>query len=176
MFLDCKLAETVSSGISTVVVPGRTVCLISGQLYGEPISQGGVLIEQSQGTPTNLCIGRTLSSVTNGGEVTSQIMNISPTQITIYKGTTLGTATPSQLVMLLGIDEDLGQNTLVSSNEFHIDCENMSTTELRRLLNKFSSLFVSVEGAFGQATQVKHSISKQQDLPYGSHYIDYLKH
>ena len=87
-------------------------------------------------------------------------MNISPTPTTIYKDTTLGTTTPSQLVMLLGIDEDLGQNTSVSSNEFHIDCENMSTTEeheLHRLLNKFSSLFVSV-GVFKQATQVKHSI------------------
>ena len=88
-------------------------------------------------------------------------MNISPTPTTIYKGTTLETTTPSPLVMLLGIDEDLGQNTSVSSNEFHIDCENMSTTEeheLHRLLNKFSSLFVSVEGVFKQATQVKHSI------------------
>ena len=72
---DCKPAETVSSGISAVVapadieIPGRTVCLISGQLHGEPISQGDVLIEQSQGTiPANLCIGRTLSSMTNGGE------------------------------------------------------------------------------------------------------------
>ena len=77
-------------------IPGRTIQLIHGELQGEGDSFCEALVEPTSGTPPmNLCIARTLTRVKSGKEVVLQVMNVSPTPVTIYKGMKLGEETPS---------------------------------------------------------------------------------
>ena len=83
-------------------IPGRMIQLIQGKLKKEYSSFCEVLVEPMSGAPpTNLCIGRTLSPVMSKKEVILQVMNVSPTPITINKGMKLGETTPRHNVMLV---------------------------------------------------------------------------
>ena len=100
-----QLAQIDSVVVITPVdmeIPGRTIQLIQGELKEEYSSSCEALVKLISGAPpTNLCIARTLSPVTSRKEVILQVMNVSSTPITIYKGMKLGQATPRHNVMLV---------------------------------------------------------------------------
>ena len=95
----------------------------------------------------NLCIARTLSPVMLGKEVVLQVMNVSPTPITIYKGMKLGKATPRQNVML--VDDNTKNVTATQTDQsqapdFNFDCLDLTSsekTQLHNLLTQFADLF-----------------------------------
>ena len=45
-----------------------------------------VLVEPSTKLSNHLCLAHSLSPLTNGADVVLQVMNISPTPVTVYKG------------------------------------------------------------------------------------------
>ena len=96
-------------------IPGHTIQLIQGVLQGEYGSFCEALLEPtSSAPPTNLCIALTLTPVQSGKEVILQMMNISPTPITIYKGMKLGEATPRYNVML--VDDNVNKVAAMHTN------------------------------------------------------------
>ena len=152
-------------------IPGRTVQLIQGELKDEHSGFSEALVEPMSGTPpTNFCIARTLSPVTSGREVILQVMNISPTPITIYKGMMLGEAIPRHNVMLVEenandrVDAQIDQSQAQSQAqdfEANLDRSDLTSSEkqqLKNLLSQFSDLFAPKGGPVGQTPAVKHSI------------------
>ena len=97
-------------------IPGHTIQLIQGELKEEYSSFCEALVEpMSCVPPTYLCIVRTFSPVMSGKEVVLQVMNVSPTQITIYKSMRLGEATPRHNVML--VDDNINNVTATQQTD-----------------------------------------------------------
>ena len=97
-------------------IPGRTIQLIQGELKEEYSRFCEALVEpMSCVPPTNLCIARTLSPVMSGKEVVLQVINVSHTPITIYKGMKLRKATPSHNVML--VDDNINNVTATQTDQ-----------------------------------------------------------
>ena len=107
-------------------------------------------------------VARTLSCVLSGNQVALQIMNTSPTPVTIYKGMKLGEVTPRHNVLL--VDQDQVVTAIeheYSSPEINLDSTDLTEsekTELLGLLTKFSDLFAPRGGPVGQTAVVKHAI------------------
>ena len=82
--------------------------------------------------PMNLCITRTLSPVMSRKEVIVQVMNVSPTPITIYKGMKLGEATPRHNVML--VDDNI--NDMVAIQTDRSQAPSWFDAEVTRMLDQ----------------------------------------
>ena len=81
-------------------VPARSVRLVNGMLPSGFCREAGVeegLVEPAAvGLPKHLCVARSLGKVSSNGSVLLQVMNVSPTTVTVYKGTTLAEFVPTQ--------------------------------------------------------------------------------
>jgi transposase InsO family protein len=146
-------------------IPGRTIQLIQGELQGEYDSFCEALVEPTSGAPpTNLCIARTLTPVQSGKEVIVQVMNVSPTPVTIYKGMKLGEAIPRHHVLMVndGVSEVPSVPTSqLQASDFSLDHSDLSPaekTQLQDLLTQFADLFAPKGGPVGRTPNVKHSI------------------
>ena len=86
-------------------IPGHVIQLICGELQGDLSCFGEnkeALVEPINGSPpTHISVTWTLSCVLSGNQVALQIMNTSPTPVTIYKGMKLGEVTPRHNVLLV---------------------------------------------------------------------------
>ena len=71
-------------------IPGHVMQLIFGELKGDLSCFGEneeALVKPINGlSPTRISVARTLSCVLSGNQVVLQIINTSPTPVTIYKG------------------------------------------------------------------------------------------
>ena len=165
MFMGHKQAKIDSVAVIAPVnmeIPGCTIQLIQGELKEEYSSFCEALVEpMSCVPPMNLCIARTLSPVMLGKEVVLQVMNVSPTPITIYKGMKLGEATPRHNVML--VDDNINNVTATQKdrsqapdfNFDHPDLTPSENTQLQNLLTQFADLFSPKGGPVGQTPPVK---------------------
>ena len=147
-------------------IPARTVQLIRGKLKGDPSQFDEALVEPSNSSlPKNLCIARSLSQVLPGKEIVMQVMNISPTPVTVYKGMRLGEAIPRRSILLVDNKQPRVQaQTDHSMPDFDLDDSNLSSlekTQLTNLLNKFASLFTPKGGQVGRTQIVKHAITTE---------------
>ena len=86
-------------------IPGRVIQLICGELQGDLScfdENEEALVESINGSPpTHISVARTLSCVLSGNQVALQIMNTSPTPVTIYKDMMLREVTPRHNVLLV---------------------------------------------------------------------------
>ena len=138
-------------------IPGHTIQLIdTGELKEEYSSLCEALVEPMSGAPhMSLCILRTLSPVTLRKVVILQMMNVSPTPITIYKGMKLGEAPPRNNVMLVhgNINDVVAIQTDQSqAPDFNFDRSHLTfseETQLQNLLTQFADLFVPKGGPIG---------------------------
>ena len=93
------------SAFQTTTIPGRTIQLLSVSLPTEALTLGysSVLIEPQDPdrSPSHILIARTFSSVSSDNLAIIQIMNTSPTPVTIYQGMTLGQFTPVSELLLV---------------------------------------------------------------------------
>ena len=109
----------VICALKNVTILGRTVQLVDVLLSKELKQQdvNSILIEPTDNTklPQHLMVGRTISPVLSDRHMHAllQVMNISPTAVTIYKGTKVGTITPlSELCMVDAIEHSsMSQST-----------------------------------------------------------------
>ena len=71
-----------------------------GTLSIPDVACSAILIEPVASLPNNLCIACSLSSA-HHNQVVMQIMNISPSPVTIFQGMTLGRAIPEDNVLFV---------------------------------------------------------------------------
>ena len=113
--------------------------------------------------PQHMLMGRTFSPVHNGNLALIQVMNISPTPLTIHQGTKLGEYTP--LADLLLIDSTCPDH-LPSIAAFALTDIDLSTCELSptqqqqllALLQDYADLFATAGGPLGRTSIVRHAI------------------
>lgn len=102
---DVSCNRTIST-LQTVTIPSRSVQLIDVTLpdHVKSMDLSSVLIEplSTAKVPQHVLMGRTFSPVYTGNLALIQVMNISPTPLTIHQGTKLGEYT--SLADLLLID------------------------------------------------------------------------
>ena len=101
------------------------------------------------------------SLLTSGVDVVLQVMNISPTPVTIYKSTKLAIATPEHCIQLVShtsvVDENPTQLPLLDQVDLsHLTPEEQ--TELTTLLTDFSDISSHDNIPMAHTTAVKHSI------------------
>ena len=101
-YSDC---DRTISALNNSTIPGCTVQLVDVSLPDElkSMALSNILIEPLAITnaPNHLLVARTLSPVFNGAQAVVQIMNLSPTTVTIYQGTKLREFTPQTELMLV---------------------------------------------------------------------------
>ena len=127
-------------------IPGRVIQLICGELQGDLSCFGEneeALVEPINGSPpTHISTAQTLSCVLSGNQVALQIMNTSPTPVTIYKVMKLGEVTPRHNVLL--IDQAV---TAVehehSSPEIYLDSTNLTESEKTELLGLLTKININ---------------------------------
>ena len=103
-----------------------------------------MLVEPSTKLPTHVCLARSLGPLTNGADVVLQVLNISLTPITIYKGMKLAMATPKQCVLLVSFADAIEENLTQSPFLDQIDISHLTPDEqanLTSLLMDFSGVF-----------------------------------
>lgn len=130
----------VVSALKNVTIPGRTVQLIDVLLPDE-VLQGnfsGILIEPSNTVklPQHVIAARTISSIVCGNRALIEVINISPTAVTIYKNTKVGTITPlSELLMVDTNKQPLPQSDLSNIDLTESDLSSDQRQQLLTLLN-----------------------------------------
>ena len=108
-------------------------------------------------------------------EVILQVMNVSPTPTTLYKGMKLALAMPEQSVLLVSQNTSpIHRNDALTDS---LDLSHLTTneqSELVQLLRDFGDLFSSSGGPVGQTSVVKRSIPTMGG-PFASLSAEYLK-
>ena len=106
-----------------------------------------------------------MSPLANGTDILLQVMNISPTPVTIYKGTKLAKVIPEYSVMLVSdttpLVSDTAATTTTSTILDQIDMSHLKAeerTELTKLLATFSQVFAEDPIPTGHTSVVKHCI------------------
>ena len=151
-----------------MIIPGRTVQLIQAELEEETCNFNEALVEPdiARALPKSLCTARSLTPVLSGKTVILQVMNISPTPVTIYKGMRLGEAIPRHCVLLVDHDNvNIPEPATVQTDPIPLqsiidrhDLSSEEKTQLLDLLTQFANLFTVKNGLVGQTKAVKHSI------------------
>ena len=121
-------------------IPGRTMQLVTGMLDSSLTDINNVLVEPSKGLPTHLCLARSLSPVHNCTDVMLQLMNISQTLVTVYKGMKLASAIPERNVLL--VSQDASTSDICNLDD--VDLSHLAPseqTQLKQLLVRFADLF-----------------------------------
>ena len=167
--------NVVICAFKNVTIPRRTVQLVDLSLPKELRQQdvNSILIEPTDNTklPQHLMAARTCSPVLSDRCALLQMMKPSPTDITIYKGTKVGTITPlSELCMV-----DATEQSSMSQSASHVDftesisqfAPNVDFTELDlstgqqqllTLLHQYKDLFAIKNQPLGRTSVVKHTI------------------
>ena len=106
--------------------------------------------------------GPTLSHMTTGREVVSQVMNTSLLPVTVYKGIKLAwRGHPRMQRKAYGQEKQTAPNHSKSVPDFDLDSTDLTSTEksqLRGLWTEVSDLFTCRGGHIGQTPMVKHPI------------------
>ena len=155
------------SAFQTTTIPGRTIQLLSVSLPTEALTLGysSVLIEPQDPdrSPSHTLIARTFSSVSSDSLAIIQIMNTSPTPVTIYQGTTLGQFTPVSELLLVELQQSPLPATYSPAIPADIDLAGSVLSpdqkrELLKLLSEYRDLFATDNRSLGRTSVVKHTI------------------
>ena len=87
-------AASVTADDLTICAPSNlsnTVQFITGKLI-VPCDETSALVDQSTQSLMHIGVAWSMSPLANGTDILLQVMNISPTPVTIYKGTKLAKA------------------------------------------------------------------------------------
>eukprot|EP00731_Ephydatia_muelleri_P005835 Em0003g83a len=138
--------------------------------FGGPVwcgEEGLVEGGESVGNPNYILVARSLSRVNDQGEVSIQVMNVGPMEVTLHKGTTIANFVPRRNVFLLedveghaqrgGASEKLRKGSLLKVDLQGSELTTKEMKELRGLLEEYSELFS--DGELGRTSKVKHGIS-----------------
>ena len=162
-----KVCSRSVSASQTTTIPGRTIQLLAVSLPTEVKTMGfsSVLIEPQcpDSSPSHISIARTFSSVNNNSLAIIQVMNISPTPVTIYQGTTLGQFTPLSELLLVESQQPASPATSSPTTLSDIDLTGSVLSpdqqqELFTLLCDYTDLFATNNGSLGRTSVVKHTI------------------
>ena len=163
----CTTCDRLISALQTVTIPGRTVQLIDVALPDDakPMHLFSVLIEPqtTAKAPKHILLARTFSPVSNGYLAVIQVMNISPTAVTIYQGTKLGQFTPLTELLLIDSPQPSQPPSTTSSALTDVDLSQseLSPTQqqdLLALLHDYDDLFATEGGPLGRTSVVSHTI------------------
>ena len=155
------------SAFMTTTIPGRTIQLLSVSLPREALTLGysSVLIEPHgpDRSPSHISIARTFSSVSNDSLAVIQVMNTSPTPVTIYQSTTLGQFTPLSELLLVESQQRPLPAASSPATAANIDLAGSVLSPdqkqgLLKLLSEYSDLFATDNGSLGRTSVVKHTI------------------
>ena len=161
-----EIGSRVVSASQTTTIPGRTIQLLTVSLPTEvkTIGFSSVLIEPQcpDKSPSNISVARTFSSITSDSLAIIQVMNTSPTPVTIYRGTTLGQFTPLSELLLVESQQPASPATS-SPTLSDVDLSESALSpnqqqELLALLCDYSDLFATNNGPLGRTSVVQHAI------------------
>lgn len=100
-----SMCNRTISVLSTITIPGHAVQLFDVSLPQEATLMGlfNILVEPGTDAniPQHVLVARTFNPVFNGNHAVVQIMNISPTAVTIYGGAKLGEFIPVTELLLV---------------------------------------------------------------------------
>ena len=147
---------------SNISIPGLSVQFLTGK-PNAPCNATSGLVDPLTQSPKHICVARSLSPFANGSDILLQVMNISPTPVTIYKGTNMATMVPEHSVMLVSHSTFPVTETAapMSSALNQIDLSHLQpeeSAELTQLLNKFHHMFAENPIPRGQTSVIQHSI------------------
>ena len=150
--------QTISA-LQTITIPGCSVQLIDVTLPDDAKSMDLLIKPHTAAkVPKHVVMARTFSPVSNGHLAVIQVMNISPTPLTIHQGTKLGEYTP--LAELLLIDTPHSSHPPASTSALPdvnlSQCELSPTQqqELLALLCDYKDLFATEGGPLGCTSMV----------------------
>ena len=155
------------SAFQTTTIPGRTIQLLSVSLPTEALTldYSSVLIEPQDPdrSPLHILIARTFISVSSDSFAIIQIMNTSPTPLTIYQGTTLGQFTLVSELLLVESQQPPLPATYSPAIPADIDLTGSVLSpdqkqELLKLLSEYRDSFATDNGSLGRTSVVKHTI------------------
>ena len=158
--------RTIST-LQTVTIPSRSIQLIDVTLPDDvkPMDLSSVLIEplSTAKVPQHVLMGRTFSPVHNGNLAVMQVMNISPTPLTIHQGTKLGEYTPLAELLLVdsagpGHPPSTGASALTDIDLSTCELSPTQQQQLLALLQDYEDLFATVGGPLGRTSVVRHAI------------------
>ena len=117
-----------------------------------------ILIEPVETLPNQLHVVHSLSPCCDN-KIIIQVLNVSPSPITIFKGMSLGTVTLGDDVSLVCTDDTQTAVQVVSFENFHLlDLSESERSAFLALLSEFSDIFAPVTGPKGCTSAVKHAI------------------
>ena len=136
----------------------------------KPMSLSNILVEPvtTGNIPKHILVARTFSPVFNDNHGVVQIMNISPTAITIYSATKLGEFTPlTELLLVESLQQQPCQRTLstipatLGIDFTHSTLSPSQQQDLLTLLHDYHDLFTSNADPLGCTAMVRHAISTE---------------
>ena len=110
--------------------------LIVGRMEPQHAQVSGVMVEplHTASLPAHICVACSLSMLRNNTDVILQIMNVSPTPVTLYKGMRLAMATPEKEVLTITQDETKMLDDLSTFPELdQVDISHLSNNEQKNL-------------------------------------------
>lgn len=129
--------------LETVEIQSRSIQFITARLSASydlsKLTEGVIDPTESFALPKHIVIARSLSTVTEGDHTVVQVMNVSPGNITLCKGTPMGEFTPIQNVLVVDtvncdqvsahtefpvVDIDLSSSDLSPQERTKLHCKN----------------------------------------------------
>ena len=121
-------------------IPARSMRLILGTVDTPNAANSVMLIEPVETLPNQLHIACSLSSYCNN-TITVQVLNVSPSPITVFKGMSLGKVTPKCDVLLVCDDHMQAAVQVPSFDDLHLpELSESEKFPLLDLLSEFSDI------------------------------------
>ena len=163
------MCDRMISLLNTITIPGHTIQLLNVSLLHEAKMMGlsNILVEPS--TATNIPkYARTFSPVFCDNHTVVQVMNISPTAVTIYGGAKFKEFTPLTELLLLQspqqqpCQQHLSTIPLMLNIDFTHSIRSPSQQQNHfTLLNDYQNLFASDKDPMGCTGVVRHAINTE---------------
>ena len=169
----CQPSGTASSSfpitvLETIVIPGRSLLFVTARLNGascKTVPDAG-LIEPTLGaaTPKHILIARSLATSKDRNQILVQVINVSPGNVTLCKGTPLGEFIPMHDVCVVDATttpDACTHDTALPLDDIDLSHSNISPQEKQQLLdvlNTFRDVFAVGGEPLGRTSVVQHDI------------------
>ena len=169
---DLSMCDRILSVLNTITIPGRTIQLLDVSLPNEAKTMGlsNILVEPSTAAnaPKHILVARTFSPVFRDNHAVVQVINISPTAVTIYGGAKLGEFTPLTDLLLVESPQQQpcqqGTSTIPPMLDIDFTHSALSPSQqqdLLTLLHDYNDLFASDADPTGRTAVVRHAINTE---------------
>ena len=169
----CQPSETASSSfpitvLETIVISGRSLLFVTARLNGascKAVSDAG-LIEPTLGaaTPKHILIARSLATSKDRNQIVVQVINVSPGNVMLCKGTPLGEFIPMHDVCVVDATttpDACTHDTALPLDDIDLSHSNISPQEKQQLLDvlkTFRDVFAVGGEPLGHTSVVQHDI------------------